>query len=105
MAKTKIQKFKSLRDASTRADAGDEVAQRCIIGFISNTGCDHLMTSHRKMYGDKERTKWQAAWMGLNEYISALVGEYGVPEVKAEKEVLAELNNAFSYQDTISLNW
>jgi hypothetical protein len=100
--KTTIKKFASLRDAYDRAKAGDEAAQRCIIGCLSNLGCDNTLANqgHNLKYG---ASKWVRHYRGLDEYISALVGEYGMTETKAEKEVLAELNSARTYSDDIKL--
>jgi len=100
MKTKKIAKFSSLSDAYSRAMSGEEDAQKCIIGCLNNLGCDHLASSG---YPGEKSEKWQRYYRGLQEYISALVGEYGVHEDKAEKEILAELNAARSYSDDVLL--
>lgn len=91
-----IRKFKSLSDTFKRAAAGEEDAQRAIIGCLSNFGCEHLAHCN-------QQPKWKASWFGLQDYIGALVGEYGESETKAEREVLAELNAARSYSAEVQL--
>lgn len=92
-----IPKFKSLPDAFKRAQDGCETSQRAIIGCFNNLGCDHLVTR------SKTQPKWLSYYQGIQTYIGSLVGEYGVSETKAEREVLAELNSARIYSDGVIL--
>lgn len=94
----KPKKFKSLHEAYVRADGGDVLAQRCIVGTLRNLGCEHLA---RKVLDDDP--KWLTHWRGFQQYLMALVGEYGESEAAAERELLAELNNSFSYADNVEL--
>jgi len=90
MTKTKkYPKFKSWRDLYDRANGGDEMAQKAIICGLSNLGNPTLPSKN-----DMQKTPlWKRAYHGLQEYIGALVGEYGESETKAEKSILAEVNH------------
>ena len=90
MKTKKYPKFKSWRDLYDRAKGGDEMAQKAIICGLSNLG--HTPTSMGYGY-DKKSSLWQRAYHGLQEYIGALVGEYGETEEKAEEDILAEVNH------------
>lgn len=96
----RISKFTNLRDAYNRASAGDEGAQRCIIGCLENFGCDHLALKDKSA---PKTVKWARYYAGLMQYIGSLVGEYGQSETAAEREVLAELNQARTYSDKVEL--
>ena len=97
----KAKKFYNLIDAHQRATNGEELAQKSIIGCLNNLGCDHL--AEKSKYAPSDEPKWKRYWRGLQEYVSALVCEYGETEAKAEKEVLAELNAAQKYSDDVVL--
>lgn len=94
---TKIEKFASLRDSYRRAEAGEVAAQKCIIGCLNNLGCDHLARPQ------KGYPKWRRHYLGLMEYLGALVSEYGERESTAERELLAELNAARTCCDDIEV--
>lgn len=98
-AATKTAKFASLRDLWTRAQAGEEMAQKVCVGALNNLGCDHLAHSA----GGRPEPKWAKYHRGLEQYLDALVSEYGVSETKAERELLAEVNMARTYSDDVSL--
>jgi hypothetical protein len=95
-----IAPFTSIRHAYMRAELGEEDAQRCLIGCLSNLGCDHLADQR----GQVKAPRWRRYYFGLIEYIGSLVGEYGESEYQAENDVLAELNMARTYSDGIDLN-
>jgi hypothetical protein len=94
----KIKKFKSLSEAFDRARAGEKEAQQCLISCLENFGCDHLAKPATPL-----DPKWKRCWHGIQEYLNALVGEYHLNEAKAEREVLAELNNTRDYCSKVSL--
>lgn len=97
--KTKTKKFASINDVYRRAEAGEVMAKLCIIGALSNCGCDHLAEGHSLGRRAAPMPRWKRFYQGVQEYISALVCEYGQSEVKAEKEFLAEINMARSYME------
>jgi hypothetical protein len=93
-------KFASFSDAYRRADAGDERAQRAFIGCLNNLGCDHLADHHKQI-----PVLWKRCYHALrSDYIGSLVGEYGIPEHQAERDILAELNCARDYSDDVKLS-
>lgn len=96
MAQKKIKKFASLYDLRERCRAGDVAAQQCCIGLLHNLGCEHLAAT-------RNQTKWENYYAGIEQYIMSLVGEYGQSEDKAEREVLAELNNVRDCCDDVEL--
>lgn len=85
----KYKKFTSLNDLLQRSQAGDDRAQRICIAALRNLGCEHLATRRR---GDSD-PEWRLSWDGLQSYVSALVGEYGMSETRAFRDTLAEVNN------------
>lgn len=76
MARSK-KKFRSLSEVFAAPNC-DEI----LMLFLRNMGCEHLAADRHSTGRD-----------GLNRYLMSLVGEYGVPEAAAEREVLAEINN------------
>lgn len=100
MAK-KFKKFKTMRELYERCSGGDEQAQRICIGALQNLGCDHLADAAKRFHSNQP--KWYRFWVGLNEYITALVCEYGESETKAERTVLAEVNNVWDCCDDVEL--
>jgi hypothetical protein len=101
MTVTKIKRFTSFHDLYERCKSGDEAAQRVCIGALNNLGCDHLADSG--VPAKPGTPKWQRYYHGLQEYISALVGEYGQSETKAERQVLAEVNHVRDCCDDVKL--
>lgn len=99
--KTNMKKFTSLTDLYDRCEAGDQDAQRVCIGTLLNLGCDHLATPGSPI--TKNDPKWLLYYRGLLRYIDSLVGEYGLSEVEAFREVLKEVNSIRGYCDDISL--
>lgn len=95
----KYPKFKSWRDLYDRCKAGDEKAQRICIGALHNLG-NTTLPSKRE---GQEMALWQRAYHGLQKYISALVCEYGETETKAERDILAEVNNVIDCCDDVKL--
>lgn len=95
----KYPKFKSWRDLYDRAKGGDEKAQKAIICGLSNLGNPTL----RSKKESQRSTLWQRAYDGLQEYIGALVGEYGETEDHAEKSILDEVNNVLDICDDTKL--
>lgn len=73
MARSK--KFRSLLDVYAAPNA-----EELLLGFLRNVGCDHLLR------GNGPRG-------AVESYLMSLVGEYGVSERQAERDVLAEINN------------
>lgn len=104
MSKTtkKFKKFKSMHDLYQRCDSGDEQAQRICIGALQNLGCDHLAEPSKRCAPD--RPKWYWFYRGMEQYIEALICEYGVHEDKAFREVLAEVNNVWDCCDDVKLS-
>jgi hypothetical protein len=92
-------KFKSLSDAYLQANGGDALACASVIGCLENFGCEHLVPDGPQA----GRVKWLRYWSGLQQYMMSLVGEYGESEADAEREVLAELNNAVGYADIVKI--
>ncbi len=93
MAKSKTKKFASLTDIYQRARDGEVMARLCIIGALSNCGCDHLAPKQSERFY-ANRPKWERYKQGVSAYLDSLVCEYGVKEAKAEREILAEMNMA-----------
>lgn len=79
-------KVKSFNSLYQMCSEGDTYWQNAVIGTLTNFGCDHLKSDN------KEESEWQRSYYGLQRYLDALCSEYEVPEDKAEKEVLAEIN-------------
>ncbi len=73
--------------------------QKVIVCALSNLGNSTLRPNNPK----HPRLLWLRAYDGLQEYISALVGEYGQSETKAEREVLAEVNHVRHIAEDIKL--
>lgn len=87
-------KAKSWHELYKLAEADDRYKLLIICG-LENLG-------NPTMIGGKE-PKWKRAWNGLQEYIMALVGEYGESESKAEQQVLDEVNSVRDCIDQVSL--
>lgn len=96
----KTKKFTSLQDLHERASTGEEMAQKVCIGTLTNLGCEHLADD--SPYG-MTRPKWKRFYHGLLSWLDSMVGEYGHSESRAEKDLLAEVNNARSYSEDIEL--
>ena|ERR1700722_19817281 len=95
----KLPKVKTWRELRTICN--DETHSDCIrwrkvvVGTLENLGNPTL---------DKgDEVLWKRAWSGLQEYISALVGEYGQSETKAERDILAEVNHCRDLCDDVQL--
>lgn len=101
-AKKPAPKFKNLADAYRQCEAGDMLAQKCVIGCLSNFGCEHLASDPRNPYTGGG-PKWLRYYRGLEQYLMSLVGEYGETEADAEKELVAELNAAVGYADQVEV--
>lgn len=95
-----IKKVKSMSELWQLAKT-DERYQRLVIVALNNLGCDHLAQGCRRWHP----VKWEAYFNGLNQYIESLVGEYGESEVKAEKSILAEINNVRDCIEQADLEW
>lgn len=95
-----MKKIKSLHDLYSRCEAGDEAAQRLAIGTLQQFGCEHLADSFR---GPKSDPKWRRYFRGIHRYFDSLCGEYGIPEGKAEREIVAEINNVRDCCDDVPL--
>lgn len=100
----KVKKVKSWGEAFQRAAKGDLMMRKAFAACLSNLGGMHL-DDNESMRRQFPNEYWKACYHSLQEYISALVGEYGESEFKAEKEVLAELNAAFGYCEDKDLEW
>jgi len=81
--------YPSLSAVYEAARGGDSTARKMLRAALTNLGCEHLAA------GPGER--WERSYRGLVAYVSALVGEYGMSEGRAFKEVLAEVNAARGY--------
>jgi hypothetical protein len=77
-----------MSDLHKRAKDGDVAYQRLCVLALHNYGCEHLKGS-AKHYPEE----WAQCWQGLSQYWDALVGEYGIPEDKAEREMVQEFNS------------
>lgn len=101
MAKSKPKKLplvKTWSELYKLCADGDERWQRVVIGALSNLGNPTLNYNPAK-----GEPLWRCAYFGLQEYIGALVGEYGETETQAEKSVLAEVNNVRDMCDDVKL--
>ena len=96
----KMSKIKSLNDLRIKAK-DDERYQKLAIAGLSNLGCEHLAIAERRY----TKSKWEAYYGGLMSYVSSLVGEYGVSESKAFREVRDEVNNVIDCIDNVNLEW
>lgn len=98
--------IKTMHELFERADKGDEGARKVCVGCLRNLGCDHL-ADHG--YRKDEKTgrytvpKWLRFYRGLMLYLGSLVGEYGMTEAQAFKDLLAEVNAARYYSHDVSL--
>ena len=72
--------------------------QKVVIVGLHNLGCDHLANGRRQV-----GAKWIRYYHGLQDYVGSLVGEYGIPEGKAFRETLDEVNNVRDCIDGIKL--
>lgn len=99
VAKVKsIAKVKSFSELFQKAQVDENYQKLCIVA-LENLGCEHLASK-------REAVKWKSHYFGLQEYVSALVGEYGESEDKAFRSVLAEINNVRDCIDQVkNLNW
>ena len=109
--KKSIAKVKSLSDLWDRANGETKTAenyQRLCIVALRNLGCDHLAEAH-KGAGDKplfnDPPKWRAYYDGLIDYVGSLVGEYGISEDKAFRDVRDEVNFVRDCIDQADLEW
>ena len=103
MPKTKkklIAKVTSLNDLYQRANDNDDYKKLCIVA-LQNLGCEGLAEDNRK-YHD---AKWRSHWDGLVTYVGSLVGEYGVSEDKAFRDVRNEINFCRDCIDQATLEW
>jgi len=101
--KVKGPKVKTWRELYDKCKAGDEFWQRVCIGALENLGNPTMPSRHDPFC--KNAPKWQAAYRGLQEYISALVCEYGEGEDAAERSILEEVNFVVDCCDNVVLEW
>lgn len=86
MAKAKTKKkYKSFHELRDACDNGDVEARALVIRALINLGGEHLAS------GSGE--PWERSYRGLQNYINALIAEYGQDETDAEIGVLAEVNH------------